>query len=273
VTIEIEGADLNGFLGQKVFPLGHWDGFVAELSGEIGDEGPVEDTHKKSKESDGGNGANNDRPFPSDASANGFFGRFNFFLANVDGLDTCELSFELSGSAHEIEGGGARIAEKLEERVGLGRFGKKRFQNGCELARIFMKGSFGGAGVGGRVAEAWGTTGGEGVVVSAKEAGRDRRGFHFPEDGAESRGKAGAGYEIGFFSCKMEVEQRGVGDGFEGDKDAFMGRYRFIQRIDGGVIQTGVVANGFSEMGGASGGHKHLDIAFQLMVARPVESA
>jgi hypothetical protein len=183
------------------------------------------------------------------------------------------LSFKLPGPAHEIEGGGARIAEKLEERVGLGRFGKKRFQNGGELAGIFMKGSFGGTGVGGGVAEARGTTGGEGVVVSAEEAGRDGGGFHFPEDGAESRGKAGAGYEIGFFSCKMEVEQRGVGDGFEGDKDAFIVRYRFIQRIDGGVIQTGVVTNGFSEMGGASRGHKHLDIAFQLMVARPVEPA
>ena len=91
-----------------------------------------------------------------------------------------------------------------------------------------MKGSFGGAGVGGGVAEAWGSTGGKGVVVGAEEAGRDGGGFHFPKDGTEGSGKAGAGYEVGFFSCEMEVEQRGVGDGFEGDKDAFLGRYRFI---------------------------------------------
>jgi hypothetical protein len=193
-------------------------------------------------------------------------------LANVDGLDPCELSFELSGSTHEIEGGGARIAEKLEERVGLGSFGKKRFQDRGEVAGILMEGSFGGAGVGGGVAEAWGATGGEGVVVGAEEAGGDRRGFHFPKNGAEGRCEAGARDEIRFFPCEMKVEQRGVGDGFEGDKDAFIRRYRFIQRVDGGMVQAGVIANGFGEMEGASGGHKHLHIAFKLMVARPVES-
>ena len=39
------------------------------------------------------------------------------------------------------------------------------------------------------------------------------------------------------------------------------------------MIEAGVVANGFSEMGGASGWNKNLDIAFKLMVSSPVESA
>ena len=82
------------------------------------------------------------------------------------------------------------------------------------MAGILMEGSLGGAGVGGRVAEAWGATGGEGVVVGAEEAGGDGGGFHFPKDGGKSRGKASTGYEIRFFFCEMEVEQRGVGDGF-----------------------------------------------------------
>jgi hypothetical protein len=124
------------------------------------------------------------------------------------------LTFEVTGSAHEIEGGGARIAEKLEERVGLRRFGKKRFQDRGEITGIRIEGSFEGAGVGGGVAEAWGATGGEGVVVGAKEAGGDGGGFHFPEDGAKGRGKARTRDEIRFFSCEMEVEQGGVGDGF-----------------------------------------------------------
>ena len=96
----------------------------------------------------------------------------------------------------------------------MGRFGKKWFQDRGEVAGILMEGSFGGARVSGGVAEAWSATGGEGVVVGAEEAGRDGGGFHFPKDGTEGSGKAGAGYEVGFFSCEMEVEQRGVGDGF-----------------------------------------------------------
>jgi hypothetical protein len=80
------------------------------------------------------------------------------------------LTFEVTGSTHEIEGGGARIAENLEERVGLRRFGNKWFQNRGEVAGILMEGSFGGAGVCGGVAEAWGATGGKGVVVGAEEA-------------------------------------------------------------------------------------------------------
>ena len=55
----------------------------------------------------------------------------------------------------------------------MGRFGKKRFQDRGEVAGILMEGSFGGAGVGGGVAEAWGAAGGEGVVVGVKEAGGD----------------------------------------------------------------------------------------------------
>jgi len=96
----------------------------------------------------------------------------------------------------------------------LGRFGKKWFQDRGEVAGILMEGSFGGARVSGGVAEAWSATGGEGVVVGAKEAGWDGRGFHFPKDGAKGRGEASTGDEIGFFSCEMEVEQGGVGDGF-----------------------------------------------------------
>jgi hypothetical protein len=124
------------------------------------------------------------------------------------------LTFEVTGSTHEIEGGGARIAENLEERVGLRRFGNKWFQNRGEVAGILMEGSLGGAGVGGRVAEAWGATGGEGVVVGAEEAGGDGGGFHFPKNRAKSRGKASTRDEIGFFACEMEVEEGGVGDWF-----------------------------------------------------------
>jgi hypothetical protein len=124
------------------------------------------------------------------------------------------LTFEVTGSTHEIEGGGARIAENLEERVGLRRFGNKWFQNRGEVAGILMEGSLGGAGVGGWVAEARGATGGEGVVVAAKEAGGDGGGFHFPKNGTEGGGEAGAGGEVWFFSGELEVEEGGVGDGF-----------------------------------------------------------
>ena len=96
----------------------------------------------------------------------------------------------------------------------MGRFGKKRFQDSGKMAGILIEGSFRGTGVGGGVAEAWGATGGEGVVVGVKEAGGDGGGFHFPKDGGKSRGKASTGDEIRFFSCEMEVEQGGVGDGF-----------------------------------------------------------
>jgi hypothetical protein len=124
------------------------------------------------------------------------------------------LTFEVTGSTHKIEGGGARIAENLEERVGLRRFGNKWFQNRGEVAGILMEGSFGGAGVGGGVAESWGATGGKGVVVGAEEAGGDGGGFHFPKNRAKGRGKASTGGEVGFFSGELKVKEGGVGDWF-----------------------------------------------------------
>ena len=110
MAIEFEVADMDRFLAREIFTFRHWDRFVAELPWEVGDESPVEDTNKKSEKSDGGNGSDEYYPFPLDASPNGFLGRFNFFLANVNGLDSCELTFEVTGSAHEIEGRGAWIA-------------------------------------------------------------------------------------------------------------------------------------------------------------------
>ena len=38
------------------------------------------------------------------------------------------------------------------------------------------------------------------------------------------------------------------------------------------MIETGVITNGFREMGGTRGRHENLNIAFQLMVSSPVES-
>ena len=110
VAIEFEVSDMDRFLARKIFTFRHLDRFVAELTWEVGDESPVEDTNKKSEKSDGGNRSDEYYPFPSDASPNGFLGRFNFFLANVNGLDSCELTFEVPGSAHEIEGRNALIA-------------------------------------------------------------------------------------------------------------------------------------------------------------------
>ena len=110
MAIEFEVADMDRFLARKIFTFRHWDRFVAELPWEVGDESPVEDTSKKSEKSEGGNGSDEYCPFPSDASTDGFLGRFNFFLANVNGLDSCKLTFEITGSAHEIEGRGTRIA-------------------------------------------------------------------------------------------------------------------------------------------------------------------
>jgi len=64
-----------------------------------------------------------------------------------------------------------------------------------------------------------------------------------------------------------------MNDGFEGNQDPFLVGNGFVEGIDGGVVEAGVVPDRFRKMGGASGRNKDLNLTFQLMVFCPVEAS
>ena len=174
--------------------------------------------------------------------------------------------------AEKIESRCAGIPQNLKEGVRDGCWRELRFQNGSEVIGIFVVGGFGSIESSGRVAQARGTRRGEGVVIGTQQAGGSVRGFHFGKNGGEGGGKTGSRNQgkIGFLV--LHLQERWVNHGLEGNENSLLVGYRLIEGVDGRVIQSRIGANGFGKLSRSNGRDKDLDLAFELLMFRPVEA-
>ena len=180
--------------------------------------------------------------------------------------------FEIPGAAEEIERRCAGIAQNLEKFGGRRGFRKNGFKNGGEAVGVFKIGGLGSTGIGHRIPESGSPLRRKSVVVEIQKPCRDGGGFHFGKYGSEGRSQAGAGNQIRFFAFQFAMQKGAMDDGFEGNQDPFLVGNGFVEGIDGGVVEAGVIPDRFRKMGGAGGRNEDLNLPFQLMVFCPVEA-
>jgi hypothetical protein len=232
----------------------------------------MEDENPKKGETHESQGTDGDGPPPEKAGANRLAGGFDFLLPDVNLLHVGKLALEFPGALEKVERRGSGIAENLEEFLAFWGIREKWFEEGCELGGVFQKRGFGGSGECGGVPQSGGSLGGESVVMGTEQAGGDGGGFHLGQNGAQQGGQPGAGGEIEFFCTALQMQERGVGRWFHGDKNPLFLRNGFIERIDPGVIEAGKIPDAFGKPGGTNGWNENLNITRELMVASPVEA-
>lgn len=113
----------------------------------------------------------------------------------------------------------------------------------------------------------------KGKIVGPKKTGRDGGGLHFGKDGRKSGGKAGPRKKSERSVLILEMEKGGVKNRFQSHEDAVGDGDRFVERVDGGVMEAGISPDAFGKNGGAGGWNEKLDLAFELMMFGPVKTA